>query len=273
MPTTSSARQSTAVTSTATSDPTTTTQVEDKSSSTTSPVETELVGALQLEVLNVLPHDPAAFTQGLAFLDGDLLESLGLYKSSEIRRYPAGTEQPVVSHLLGEEFFGGGIAVLNNTVVQLTWLEKTATVYAADTLEPMTTFSYDGEGWGLCHSDEQFVMSDGSSNLQFRDTATFVETGSITVTRDGQPVDKLNELECVNEAVWANVWLSNEILRIDSTTGEVIAWVDASDLVPTGLTPDDVLNGIAYSAVSDTYFLTGKRWNEIFEVRLTPTPG
>ncbi len=236
---------------------------------TTAPAPSDLIGELQLDVLNRFAHDTSAFTQGLAIVDGDLIESVGLYGSSGARRYVAGTPEPLASTDLGDEFFGGGITPVGDTIVQLTWREGKAIIRSGKTLDEVNTFDYSGEGWGICDDGNQLIMSDGTATLTFRDRTTFEPVGTVDVTRDDQPVVNLNELECVNGFVWSNVWLSDEILRIDPTNGEVVAWVDASSLVPAGVASDDVLNGIAYSAESDSYFLTGKRWPELFEVRFT----
>ncbi len=254
-------------TTTSVADETTSTTADE--ATTTAPAPPDLVGELQLEVLNRFPHDTSAFTQGLAIVDGDLIESVGLYGSSGARRYVAGTPDPLASAELGDELFGGGITSVGDTIVQLTWREGKAIVRSGKTLDEVNTFDYSGEGWGICDDGDRLIMSDGSATLTFRDRTTFDPIGTVDVTRDGQPVANLNELECVNGFVWANVWLSDEILRIDPASGDVVAWVDASSLVPSGLASDDVLNGIAYSADSDTYFLTGKRWPELFEVRFT----
>ncbi len=250
---------------TANGEPTSTTA----ETTTTSTAPASLIGELQLDVLNRFPHDTSAFTQGLASFNGDLVESLGLYGASGVRRYTAGTPEPLAAVDLGDELFGGGIANVGDTFVQLTWREGKAIVRNAETLDEVNTFDYSGEGWGICNDGVQLVMSDGTATLTFRDRTTFEPVGFVSVTRDGQPVVNLNELECVDGFVWANVWLSDEILRIDPVSGEVVAWVDASSLVPAGVASDDVLNGIAYSAKSDSFFLTGKRWPELFEVRFT----
>lgn len=235
------------------------------------PPTAHLSGSLGLEVVNTVPHDTDAFTQGLAYQDGTLVEGLGLYGSSEVRSYPPGASTPAVRVPLDDAYFGAGIAIANNSIVQLTWREGVALIHDAITMAPGTPLSYDGEGWGICHDGDQFIMSDGTENLTFRDTETFTPTGSVAVLRDGAPLLNLSELECVDGAVWANIWLSNEIVRIDPTTGQVLASVDASSLVPSGLSPDDVLNGIAYNPVNDTFFLTGKRWPTTYEVRFTNT--
>lgn len=228
--------------------------------------DTELVGELTLRVINTFPHDADSYTQGLAFDNGELVESSGLYGESFVHAYTPGDLSTARSAPLDAELFGAGIAVVDDSLIQLTWREGQALVHSAGTLEPVGSFGYSGEGWGLCYDGTRLAMSDGSDAITFRDPATFEVLDAIAVTREGLPVTSLNELECVNGSIWANVWLSNDIIRIDPATGEVLAWVDASEIMPSGLAPDEVLNGIAYSESDNSFYLTVKHWDELYQV-------
>ncbi|QSB14060.1 glutaminyl-peptide cyclotransferase [Natronosporangium hydrolyticum] len=233
----------------------------------------EPVAQLTVTVLERYPTDPAAFTQGLELFDGQLYESTGQYGESDIRISDLETGEVVQLEPLPAEFFGEGLTIVDDSVWQLTWQEGVAFRWDRDTLVEQEQVSYDGEGWGLCHDPERdrLVMSDGSAELTFRDPETFEPTGSVEITRDGEPQPMINELECVGDQVWANIWLTDEIVRIDPARGVVEAVVDASGL----LTEEegvgaDVLNGIAAIPDTDTFLITGKLWPWLFEVRFDP---
>jgi glutamine cyclotransferase len=232
------------------------------------------VEQLSVEVLAEHAHDPEAFTQGLAFDDDVLVESTGLNGQSSIRLVE--TDGGVIDRVdLDEEFFAEGAAVLDGEIVQLTWTSGVAFRWQADSLEPIGEFTYGGEGWGLTldSAEGRWIQSDGSATLTFRDPDDFAELGSVDVTRDGSPVDQLNELEWVDGELWANVWKSTEIVRIDPDSGEVTGVIDAAELVPSGLDdPQAVLNGIAHRPgdPSDRLWLTGKLWPTMYEVRVVP---
>lgn len=231
-------------------------------------------GLLELSIMGVFAHDPDAFTQGLVFHDGLLYESTGLYGRSSVRIVDPAGGQVLVSAALDSRYFGEGLEVVGDRVVQLTWKEETALVWNARTLEPLGTFDYDGEGWGLCAFDDRFVMSNGSSMLTFRDLDTFEMIGKVEVLLSGEPVEDLNELECVGDLVYANVWFSDEIMVIDPDTGRVIASVDGAPLRERLSSTEgiDVLNGIAYDPRREVFYLTGKLWPSIFEVRIGTPP-
>ena len=254
------------------SKPVTTTE---PSTSETSTTDVPQIGNATLvipRVVNSFPHDTTAFTQGLEMNDGVLVESLGLYGESGRRRVVPSTGEVSTSVSLPPELFGAGITVVDDLLIQLTWQAGIAILADPTTLQELDRRSYEGQGWGLCHlGDGVLAMTDGSDQLIFRNADTFETTGSVQVTLDGEPLDQLNELECVNGRVWANVWLSNEIVQIDPDTGVVMQRVDASSLVPGDVAPDDVLNGIAFNPDSDTFFITGKRWSVLYEVDLGPT--
>jgi glutaminyl-peptide cyclotransferase len=172
---------------------------------------------------------------------------------------------------LDGQFFGEGLALVDNRLIQITWQENTAFVYDRDSFERIGQFSYSGEGWGICYDGQRLVMSDGSSDLTFRDPTTFEVQGTIPVRLEGQPVERLNELECVGNDVYANVWQTDTIVRVDPGTGQVRATVDAAGLLnPSERAGADVLNGIAYEPETGNFLITGKLWPRIFEVRFVP---
>ena len=231
-----------------------------------------LSGTYLVEVIETVPHDPTAYTQGLE-LDGDrLLETTGLYGQSQRRWIDPSSGDVVASVELPDEFFGEGATVVNGDVLQLTWQAETLLVTDADTLVETGRGSYDGEGWGLCFDGQHVIMSNGSATLTVRDPASFEVVRSVVVVDgNGDPVDRLNELECVGDQVLANVYGLDSIAVIDPTTGSVAATIDASVLRPANAPADDfdyVLNGIAHKADTDTYYLTGKWWDVLYEVRL-----
>ncbi|EHY89072.1 glutaminyl-peptide cyclotransferase [Saccharomonospora azurea] len=226
-----------------------------------------------VEVVDVLPHDPEAFTQGLEIVGDTLYESTGLVGESTVRKGPLGGE-PTVTVSLPEPLFGEGITVVDSRVWQLTWRSGIAVERDRETLAELRRVRYDGEGWGLCHQADagRLVMSDGSPTLTFRDPRDFSVLGTVEVTDSGVAVDELNELECVGDTVYANVWHSDDILRIDPETGEVTARIDASGLLtPEEAADADVLNGIAAFPDSDRFLVTGKLWPRMFAVRFVPT--
>lgn len=231
------------------------------------PDPTSTVPVVVPTIVERYPHDSAAFTQGLEFGDGLLIESLGLVGESSRRQVQATTGEVVGSARLDADQFGAGLTVIDTRIIQLTWQQGVAVVADLITLIELGRFTYEGEGWGICGLDDgRLVMSNGSGLLTFRDPETFEVDGELEVTRDGGTVTNLNELECVGSSIYANVWLENDILEIDVATGQVIRVIDASALVPGDVAPDDVLNGIAFRAETDTFFVTGKRWTVMYEV-------
>ncbi|ADI13711.1 glutaminyl-peptide cyclotransferase [Truepera radiovictrix] len=223
------------------------------------------------EVLATYPHDPEAFTQGLLWDGGRLFESTGLYGASTLREVVPETGEVVRLVALDARYFGEGLALVGDRLIQLTWQEGTAFVYDRATFERVGTFSYEGEGWGLCFDGEALYMSDGSATLTRRDPETFEVLETVEVTLRGEPVALLNELECAKGRVYANVFTTDVIVRIDPASGRVQGVVDASALLSAEerarLTRDAVLNGIAYNPEADTFYLTGKLWPKLFEVR------
>jgi glutaminyl-peptide cyclotransferase len=224
------------------------------------------------DVVNTYPHDADAYTQGLVYSDGDLLESTGLYDESSLRRVDLESGAILQLVPLDGAYFGEGLALWQNRLLQLTWLEQTCLIWDRFTLDPLGSFSYGGEGWGLTQDGRVLVMSDGSATIRFRDPDTFAVLGSVEVTDDGGPVTQLNELEWIRGEIFANVYDSDRIARIDPDTGEVIAWVDLTgilDPVPPGA---DVLNGIAWDDAGERLFVTGKRWPSLFEIVMVGCP-
>jgi len=220
-------------------------------------------------VINTFPHDPAAFTQGLDFDDGRLFEGTGRWGESTLREVELQTGAVLRSRPLDAQYFGEGITVLNGKVYQLTWQEQTGFVYDRDTFEPLQTFAYPHEGWGITHDGTRLIVSDGTSTIRFWDAGTLQEIGHITVRDHEGPVNRLNELEYVDGEIWANIWLTDLIARISPETGNVLGYIDLTGLLDTStLTqPVDVLNGIAVDD-NGRIFVTGKLWPSLFEIEV-----
>ena len=224
---------------------------------------------LRVRVVATYPHDADAFTQGLLWHDGTLYESTGQYGESTVRQVELATGRVLRQAALPRHLFGEGLALVGDRLVQLTWQEGVALIWGLADFAPRGEHRYTGEGWGLCYDGRRLVMSDGSARLTFRDPETFAVTGGVDVTVGGVPADRLNELECVEGAVYANVWRDQEIFRIDPSDGRVTAVIDASGLLtPTERRDADVLNGIAHRAETGTFLITGKLWPKLFEVVL-----
>ena len=225
------------------------------------------------DVVNVFPHDRGAFTEGLVFLKGILLESTGLEGRSTLRKVDLQSGRVLQQVRLSPEYFGEGIAVLGGKVYQLTWKNQKGFVYGLDSFEVEREFTYTGEGWALTTDGHSLIMSDGTNQIRFLDPATFQVTRTIRVFRAGLPLMQLNELEWVKGELFANIWQTQVVARIDPANGRLLGLIDFSGL----LTPDDyrgggvdVLNGIAYDAAGDRLFVTGKNWPKLFEVRVRP---
>jgi glutamine cyclotransferase len=220
-------------------------------------------------VVRTYPHDAEAFTQGLEYLDGFLYEGTGLNGRSSIRKVKVETGDVVQQRAVGREHFGEGITVWNDDLIELTYTSQIAFVYDRKTFLPKKTFSYAGEGWGLTHDATSLIMSDGSADLRFLDPATFRERRRVTVTDGGVPIRQLNELELVKGEIYANVWTTDFVARIDPATGRVTGWIDLRGLMlGRQLDGNAVLNGIAYDAAGDRLFVTGKLWPRLFEIKL-----
>lgn len=227
------------------------------------------VDKLSVEIVERHPFDASSFTQGLEVdEDGTLLVGTGQYNESRIYRTTLNGEQSD-SHDLEDSLFGEGITRAGDTVWQLTWLENTVIKRDAETLAEVDRHRFEGEGWGVCSRQDELIMSDGSAHLRRLDPATFEERERFPVTLDGKAVEGLNELECVGDEVYANIFTTTDIVRIDAATGAVTALIDASTLPNNGPAddPNAVLNGIAHIPDTDRFYLTGKRWPDLYEVR------
>lgn len=224
------------------------------------------------EVARAYPHDPEAFTQGLFWRDGHLFESTGHYGRSTVRKVRLEDGAVLQSQTLSADYFGEGITDWEDRLISLTWRNGGGFVWDLPTLTPTAIFTYEGEGWGLTHDATRLIMSDGTADLRFLDPDTLVETGRITVTDGGRPVDRLNELEWIEGEIYANIWQSDRIARIDPATGRVKGWIDLAGLLSDAeraSVEDDVLNGIAWDPAARRLFVTGKHWPRLFEIRLT----
>jgi len=223
-------------------------------------------------IVNSYPHDHLAFTQGLAFHKGKLYESTGLHGRSSIRLVDLETGKVLQIKHLPEKYFGEGIALCDDRIIQLTWQSKLGFVYDRKTFRQLGEFSYPTDGWGIMYDGRKLVMSDGSATLYFLDPESFKETGRIEVRDRGEPVSRLNELEFVHGKIYANVWETDTIAQIDPVTGNVTGWIDLGELKAyMDLSrPIDVLNGIAYDTENDRLFVTGKLWPALFEIKLLP---
>lgn len=223
-----------------------------------------------VDVVHTYPHDHGAFTQGLVFHDGILYESTGLEGESSVRTVDLQTGKVLQRFDMDSIYFAEGLALLNGRLYQLTWRSQIGFVYDAKNLRTIDSFTYQGEGWGLTSDGTNLIMSDGSSVLRIIDPATMQVKSRIPVTIGGNPVERLNELEYVKGEIFANIWTTERIARIDPATGAVKGWIDLAGVLPA---PDrtgevDVLNGIAYDPQGDRLFITGKKWPKLFEVKL-----
>jgi glutamine cyclotransferase len=228
-------------------------------------------GIVTARVVAEYPHDPTAFTQGLAIEGGQLYESTGQYGHSSIRRVELTSGAVEQIARLNFTYFGEGMTILDDRIYQLTWKSQTAFVYDLNSFEQIETQRYRGEGWGLTDDGASLIVSNGTATLTYYDPATFGVTQTIEVRDEGAPVPLLNELEYIDGEIWANVWYDDRIVRVDPETGAVIGWIDLSHLVPrTRRGRDDVLNGIAYDEDSGRLFVTGKNWPMLYQIELVP---
>jgi len=223
-------------------------------------------------VVNAYPHDSAAYTQGLIYADGFLFESTGLKGQSTIRKVDLETGRIIQKHSLDQTYFAEGLTKWEDKLVQLTWQSNVAFIYDRASFEMQTTYNYPGEGWGLTHDQQGLIMSDGTESLRFIEANTFRETRRLVVTDGGVPVKGLNELEYVRGEVFANVRHTDRIARISPQSGRVKGWIDLKGLMSKGYRPEPEaeLNGIAYDAVKNRLFVTGKLWPRLFEIEVVP---
>jgi glutaminyl-peptide cyclotransferase len=223
------------------------------------------------DIVHTYPHDPTAFTEGLFYLNGYLYESTGLEAHSSIRKVRLETGEVLQKHDVPPQYFGEGIVNWKDHLVALTWKSHVGFVYDLKTFKPQRRFSYAGEGWALTQDGTQILMSDGTSEIRVLNPQTLLQTQRLQVTLEGKPVENLNELEFVKGEIYANVWQTNWILRIDRHDGHVVGVINMAGLLrPSDIVKGqtDVLNGIAYDAKHDRLFVTGKNWPKLFEVRL-----
>ncbi len=220
------------------------------------------------EIIESYTHDEMAFTQGLEFIDGFLFESTGLFGESTLRKVDLKTGKVLEIIDLQDQYFGEGITIMNDRIIQLTWISNKGFVYEKDSFELISEFTYQTEGWGITNDNSQLIMSDGTSNLFFLDPNTFHTIKQVQVI-DKEPVSNLNELEYIQGKIWANIWNQDKIAIINPETGIVEGWIDL-----TGINNEDsqdqnkVLNGIAYDSEKDRLFVTGKKWAKIFEIEV-----
>jgi glutaminyl-peptide cyclotransferase len=223
-------------------------------------------------VVRAFPHDRNAFTQGLVFDRGTLYEGTGLHGSSEVRKLDLQSGRILATNVLPPRYFGEGITVYKDRLIQLTWRSHTGFVYEKESLQRLKTFHYPTEGWGITHDGLSLIMSNGTSKLYYLDMDSFEIVGSIAVQEDGVPITELNELEYVKGEIYANVWQTDRIARIAPGTGQVIGWIDLKGLLTEKdlESPVDVLNGIAHDRENDRLYVTGKWWPKLFEIELIP---
>lgn len=222
-------------------------------------------------VVHTYPHDTGAFTEGLFWLHGYLYESTGTLGRSTVRKVDLASGEVVQQRHLDQRHYGEGIVAWKDKLIQLTWKSGTGFIYDLESFKPVGEFTYAGEGWALTLDGRHILMSDGSSQIRVLDPDTLKELRRIDVTLDGQPVRNINELEWVKGEIFANIWLTDRIVRIDPTSGHVVGIIDLAGLAPTDTRDpaDDVLNGIAWDARGERLFVTGKRWPHLYEIRLT----
>jgi len=223
------------------------------------------------EIVHTYPHDPTAFTQGLIYVDGHLYESTGLNGRSSLRMVDLSTGNVLQKHDLPAEYFGEGLTDWGSNLIQLTWTAHRAFVYDRFSFSPRRTFAYEGEGWGLTHDQTQLIMSDGSSYLKFLDPESFRVTRRVHVVDDtGQGIENLNELEYIRGEIYANVWQTDDIVRISPRTGKILGRIDLGGLIDKRELHGEgaVLNGIAYDSAHDRIFVTGKLWPKLFEIKI-----
>jgi len=234
------------------------------------PGNSDVIPVYTYNIVNTYPHDRSAFTQGLVFEDGFLYEGTGLYGQSTLRRVELETGDILQIRGLPDQFFGEGITVYGNEIIQLTWQSNVGFVYDRNSFELLQQFNYSTEGWGITHNGTCLIMSDGTSTLHFLDPQTFEEISQLAVFANDDPVTRLNELEYVQGEIYANVWQTDRIARISPATGRVIGWIDLEGILTAEdrSEPVDVLNGIAYDADTDRLFVTGKLWPKLFEIEL-----
>ena len=230
----------------------------------------ETVPTYTYKVKNSWPHDRRAYTQGLIFRDGILWESTGQYGSSSLRKVELKTGKVIKQISVPSKYFAEGMTVFHNKVFQLTWQEHKGFIYDPETFEKQGEFDYTGEGWGLTHDGQSLIMSDGTNQIRFLDPVTLKTTRTVSVFDAGEPVSQLNELEYIDGEIYANIWQSDRIVRLDPKSGRILGWIDMTGLLKTKdrTGEEDVLNGIAYDEAGKRLFVTGKMWPKLFEIEI-----
>lgn len=226
------------------------------------------------EIVHTYPHDPTAFTEGLFYLNGFLYESTGLEQHSTIRKVRIRTGEVLQKIDIPPQYFGEGIVNWRGRLISLTWKSQIGFVFDLRTFKLQSQFNYTGEGWALTRNEKEIIMSDGTSELRFLDPETLKETHRVQVTLEGRPLLNVNELEWVKGEIYANVWQTNWVVRIDPNSGHIVGLINLAGLLkPSDIVEGqtDVLNGIAYDAKDDRLFVTGKNWPKLFEIRLMPS--
>lgn len=225
-------------------------------------------------LVNTYPHDPDAFTQGLVFEDGFLYEGTGRKGQSSLRKVDLETGEVLQIHNLSDEYFGEGITIYNDKIIQITYGARKGFVYDLATFDQLEEFPYTTHGWGLTHDGKRLIMSDGTSMLQFLDPESFQQVGQVMVKDGDEPVIALNELEYIDGEIYANVWHTDLIARISPRTGQVKSWIDLTGLNGNRIRYEDaeVLNGIAYDQTNNRLFVTGKLWPYLFEIEVVKEP-
>lgn len=229
----------------------------------------EPIPVLSVRVVKAFPHDSQAFTQGLEYYGGYLYESTGLKGKSSLRKVEIATGRVLQSVSLSSEYFGEGLTLIQGKIYQLTWLAKTGFIYGLKSFRKTGEFHYESEGWGLTHDEHSLILSDGTNQIQFIDPATFQVKRRLEVYAGREAVVNLNELEYINGLIYANIWHSPRIARIDPQTGQVLAWLDLEKIsAKEQREPEGVLNGIAYDREGDRLFITGKDWPELLQIKI-----
>ena len=225
----------------------------------------------QIQIINIIPHNNSSFTQGLEEINGKLYESSGLYGKSYLAEVSQTDGQIIRSEYLPENYFAEGITEFQDSLIILTWKSEIALIYNLTDFSIIGNFSYSGEGWGICNNGQNLIMSNGTSDLTFRNLDSFEIEKTITVTLNGIEVNKINELECIDDTILANIWLDDKIIGINSTSGIVEFFISTMNISNIhNLEPNQVLNGIAYIQSTDSYWITGKNWSSMYSVQFTP---
>jgi glutamine cyclotransferase len=233
------------------------------------PQKPDQIPVLSAKVVHAYPHDPRAFTQGLEYYGGYLYESTGIAGQSTLRKVALQTGEVVRKVGLPPQYFGEGLTILGGKIYQLTWLAKKGFIYDLRTFRQVGEFPYDTEGWGLAHDDKSLILSNGTNIIRYIDPLSFKVTRTIEVYAGREGVVNLNELEYIKGEIYANIWHSPRIARIDPRSGQVLAWIDLTSLVAKEQHSDEgVLNGIAYDPATDRLFVTGKNWSNLFEIKV-----